>query len=492
MNENIAKISSFSSSDLDAAEARLCRLSFFEFVKSFWDVIIKETPEYNWHIPYLCEELQTLSVSIVARDKKPYDIIINIPPGTTKTTIATIMFPAWLWTQDPSLRVITNSYSKDLSIEHATKSRDIITSDKYKRFFPEIALRRDKSNKTAYENTDTGARYVTSTGSAITGKHAHLIINDDPQNPQQAESEVARKAANDHTKTLSSRKVNKVNTPTVTIMQRLNEDDVTGYLLKKKSETIRLIRLPAELSDQVFPAELRERYIDGKLDPLRLGDEALDEAKIDLGSRGYAGQFEQTPGSDEGDIIKKEWFPIIPRSEFEYLRSRETMVFFGDTAFTDKKENDPSGFLASCRIGNKIYITNAVKVRKKFPDLIRFLPDWLGANGYTDYSSLRIEPKANGISVVHQLQDQTDFNVAETPTPDDSKSTRLYAVSPIIECGRVVLVEGNWNEEFIEEISGFPNKTHDEYVDIIGYAINYHNNNDNEEDTNDVLNAFGR
>ncbi|MFB5946106.1 phage terminase large subunit family protein [Albibacterium profundi] len=491
MNENVSTITSFSSSDLDAAEARLCRLEFFEFVKSFWDVIIKEEPEYNWHIPYLCEELQKLSVPIVARQKKLYDIIINIPPGTTKTTIVTIMYPAWIWTQDPTLRIITNSYSKELSIEHATKSKDIITSDKYKRLFPEVALRRDKAGKASYENTSTGARYVTSSGSAITGKHAHLIINDDPQNPQQAESEAERKTANDHTKTLSSRKVHKEKTPVVTIMQRLHEDDVTGYLLKKKSESIKHICLPAELSDRVLPVELKDHYVDGKLDPSRLGDSALEEAKIDLGSRGYAGQFEQTPGSDEGNIIKKEWFTKIPRSEFDYLRDSQPIIFFGDTAFTDRKENDPSGFLGSCRIGNKIYITHATKIRKKFPDLIRFLPDYLKVNGYTDRSSLRIEPKANGLSVIDQLQESTDLNVTETPSPTDSKSTRLYAISPTIECGRVVLVEGDWNEEFIEEVAGFPVKVHDEYVDILTYAVDYHEGNV-EEDQTDILNAFGR
>ncbi|MDR2474602.1 MAG: hypothetical protein LBD45_01975, partial [Bacteroidales bacterium] len=149
-----------------------CRRSFFYFVKTFWSVIIAETPVYNWHIEYLCRELQDLSVAIVGRQKKPYDLIINIPPGTTKSTITTIMFPAWLWTQDATLRIITNSYSADLSIEHAVKSRDIILSDKFRRLFPEIVLRRDKSAKSSYENTATGARYTTSTGGTITGKHA--------------------------------------------------------------------------------------------------------------------------------------------------------------------------------------------------------------------------------------------------------------------------------------------------------------------------------
>jgi hypothetical protein len=182
-----------------------CRQSFFYFVKTFWDVIIHEEFKVNWHIPYICKELQDLSVYIVKRQNKPYDLVINIPPGTTKSTVTTIMYPAWLWTQDAALRIITNSYSADLSIEHAVKSRDIITSDKYRKLFPEVVLRRDKSAKSSYENMSTGARYTTSTKGTITGKHAHLIINDDPLNPAQAASEADRKTANEHVKTLSNK-----------------------------------------------------------------------------------------------------------------------------------------------------------------------------------------------------------------------------------------------------------------------------------------------
>lgn len=77
------------------------------------------------------------------------------------------------------------------------------------------------------------------------------------------------------------------------------------------------------------------------------------------------------------------------------------------------------------------------------------------------------------MSVCQQLQVVSSLNVTYTPSPSDPKDTRLYAVAPKIECGRVYLVEGDWNEEFIDEVCGFPAKTHDEYVDILGYAINY-------------------
>ncbi len=93
-----------------------------------------------------------LAISYAERRKKPYDIIINIPPGSTKSTIVTIMWHAWLWTQDARLRIISNSYSGDLSLEHASKSKDIITSDLYRTLFPEVVIRHDKSGKGSYEN----------------------------------------------------------------------------------------------------------------------------------------------------------------------------------------------------------------------------------------------------------------------------------------------------------------------------------------------------
>lgn len=475
--------------------AEECRKSFFYFLQTFWGVIIAEEPIYNWHIEYLCNELEKLAVSIKNREPKPYDLIINIPPGTTKSTIVTIMFPAWLWILDPTLRIITNSYSGGLSIEHATKSKDIIKSDKYQKLFPDIAIRRDKSGKQHYENTDGGFRYATSTGSTITGFHAHVIINDDPVNPKQANSETLRLSANEHIKTLSSRKVDKANTPMITVMQRLHENDVTGVELKKKSESIRHICLPAELSSIVKPIELQENYVDGFLDPKRLSREALEEAKLDLGSLQYSGQYEQNPVIDGGNIVKREWLSTIKQQDFDYIYKREgkpATQFFVDTAFTEKKTNDPTGIIGAVYMDNKVFIPSAVKVRKEFPELIVFLPEWVKANKYDYRSTVRIEPKANGLSVIQQLKQMTDLNITNTPSPTDSKETRLRSNTGIIECGRFVLVEGAWNEEFIDEVCGFPTKAHDEYVDLTNYAIDYFINDavepvDEEQLINDFL-----
>lgn len=455
--------------------AQLCRLDFFQFVQDFWEEIIREEPVFNWHIKFLCDELQKLSDCIIKREPKPYDLIINIPPGTTKSTIVTIMWPAWLWTIDPTIRIITNSYSGSLSIEHAMKSKDIIESDKYRLLFPDVVIRKDKSGKQNYENTQTGYRYATSTGATITGFHGHVIINDDPVNPKQAESEPMRITANEHTKTLSSRKVDKANTPTVTIMQRLHCEDVTGYLLSKKGDNIRHICLPAEDNGDIKPAELRANYVNGLLDPIRLNRNVLAEAKVDLGSRGYAGQYMQSPTADGGNIVKADWFRHCSYSDFLNRRLNAPIHFYLDTAYNRRKagqDNDPSGILAACRVGNDIYILHARQEWLEMPDLLRFIPQYMERHLGDNRSILHIEPKANGISVVQMLREISTLNVVQTPTPKDDKEVRFRVVSPRIEAGRVILVDGDWTEDFLYEVCGFPAVPHDEFVDILGYAIN--------------------
>ena len=104
------------------------------------------------------------------------------------------------------------------------------------------------------------------------------------------------------------------------------------------------------------------------------------------------------------------------------------------------------------------------------------MPKWILENGYTSESTLRIEPKASGLSLIQSIERNTGINVTRTPTPTDSKEVRLNASSPTIECGRVYIVDDFFAEEFIEEVCGFPAKPHDEYVDVLCYAIDFYNN----------------
>jgi predicted phage terminase large subunit-like protein len=196
-----------------------------------------------------------------------------------------------------------------------------------------------------------------------------------------------------------------------------------------------------------------------------------------LSSRTFAALYQQNPSVDGGNIVEEVWFRKISMASFLAIKSHDVKIhFFLDTAYDEKQaksDNDPSGIIATCKIGRYLYIINACKVWKKFPELIKFLPEWLDANFYTEGSTLRVEPKANGRSVVQQLMNDTDLNVCETPSPTDSKEVRLNTNSAKIECGRVFIVEGAWNKEYLEEMIRFPAAAHDEYVDITNYAIDY-------------------
>ena len=448
--------------------SELCKRSFYYFLQEFWEVVIPEKPVFNWHIEYLCNELQHLNTFVLERKPKPYDLVINISPGSTKSTIVTQMYNAWVWTIDPSQRFITTSYSHYLALAQSIKTRDIITSDKYLAYFPEIALKPDQSGKSDFWNTKGGQRFTTSTGGTLTGIHAHQIIIDDPINPKQAASDVERNSANSFvTSTLSTRKIDKEITPTILIMQRLHEEDPTGIMLSKNKK-IKHINLPAEDNGQIEPPELARFYIDGLMDPIRLSRSVLNEAFIDLGSYGYAGQYMQDPSPEGGGLIKKDWFPIV---EWQQVYNTLVWNFVADTAYTSQEKNDPSGYLAYAKHNNDFIIRFAETEHLEFPELCKALPTFAHRNGYSNKSMVEIEPKASGKSLVQTLQRETSLNVKEGIPPAKDKTARVKDTSPVMESGRVKLIRGQWNEPFLSQLTTFPNAKHDEYVDCVTMMI---------------------
>lgn len=464
--------------DYDEIRKNACLKDLKRFVKTFWDVVVPNQLVWNWHMGVLCDEIQEVYERVFLRLPKKNDLIINVPPGTSKTKILSVMATCWAIARMPEIKIFVGSYSDSAVLGISDEIKIILRSELYASYFPNVQIRRGMDSKHEFRTTKNGQFFAFTIGGTITSKHADILVVDDPLNPKQAASESSLEVAKSFmSKTLPSRKVDKAVTPTLLIMQRLHENDPSGILLKKKGEKIHHICLPAELSIHVKPEKYKDFYKDGLLDKLRLNREVLDEAKIDLGSIAYSGQYGQTPTAEGGNIVKSDWFQYVSMEHFLRIwdRRQSPMVFFGDTAYTDNSdENDPSGFIATCKIQNDLYIYSAKKVYLKFPDLIKFLPEWVKTNWYSGGSSLRIEPKANGLSVIQQLQSNSGLSVIKTPSPKDDKKTRLTAASPRVEAGRVFLVHGPWNEEFVDEICGFPNKAHDEYVDVLCYAVDYH------------------
>lgn len=431
----------------------------------------------QWYHTLIADKCQELI------EGKIRNLMIFVPPQHGKSTIISSMFPAWAFGYNPDLRIVGCSYSATLAQQFSRSIQRIMDSPEYLRIFPETRLnganvrtltRGYLRNVDLFEIVKHKGFYkAQGVCGSLTGTAVDISIIDDPvKDAIEAYSPVYRERVWEwYNSVLLTRLHN--GSKQLFIMTRWHEDDLAGRILAHDADNWDVLSIPA----------IRETLEDGNTaDPREVG-EALWEERHSLerlleaqtrSPRVFSALYQQHPTADGGNIVKAVWFPHVSREEFIRLHNAEPIVFFLDTAYTDKTSNDPSGIIATCKIGGELYITNAKKVYMKFPDLIRFLPEYVRQNGYTLRSSIRIEPKANGISVIDQIKDVTGLNVTRTPSPNESKETRLNAASPSVECGRVILVDGAWNEEFVEEVCGFPVKPHDEYVDCLCYAVDYH------------------
>ena len=158
------------------------------FVKEFWNTV--NTNEYvqNWHVEYIADEVQKVLEKVIRNEEKEYDLIINVPPGTSKSTIVTRMASAWLWANDDSKTIISCTIDSKNASEFSSSTKDIIESEKYKLFYPHVKIRKDVSAKTFYQTENGGRRYSLTTRGSKTGKHADVIIDDAPMDYETAQS----------------------------------------------------------------------------------------------------------------------------------------------------------------------------------------------------------------------------------------------------------------------------------------------------------------
>lgn len=307
----------------DALEASLCRTSFWRFVQTFWECVPGAgTMTANWHMELLCDELQEAAERAFAGQPREHDVAVNVPFGTSKSTIISILFPAWCWARRPDMRFIQGTHTHSLVLDFSYKTRQVLASERYRACFPGVRINRDGGD--IYSNAAGGeVRTCTVGGKTPMGFHAHFILIDDPIDPQGVRSEAELETAEKFiTQVIPSRMVNKTVTLTVLVMQRLHHRDPTWVMLetaKKDGATpVRHLCLPGELSDPADvnpPLEwLRARYgnrvygEDGLMDARRLPRRELRRYLAVLGAYGYAGQILQKPSPPGGAMFKAPWF----------------------------------------------------------------------------------------------------------------------------------------------------------------------------------------
>ncbi len=469
--------------------AELCRRDFAYFIKYFWDTVAYDDLKWNWHIDVYASELQYLAERVAQGLPKKYDLIINVPPGSTKSKCCSVMFPVWCWINWYWMRFIAASYSSPLSLEQAEYSRDIVRSNKFQWLFPELVIRKDKKAKSNFQlikrtgrksTAPGGNRFSTSVGGTLTGFHGHILIVDDPLDPNRALHDTEIDRANHWiSQTLSMRKIEKRVVPTIMIMQRLHQNDPTGHMLEKKNDSIRLICLPGEIDnyyEQVNPPELKSYYKNNLLDPERMPREVLRDMEQDLGQHGYAGQIGQFPVPPGGGMFKVDMF--VPTDSMPNKNQIVRTVRYWDKAGTDAKKNKRAAYTVGVKmhkLRNGKFLISDVKrgqwSTEKRENIIRKTAE-------ADGKQVEVGIEEEGGSGGPESADSTIKNLAgfkcfkdKATKSEGDKVTRADTYSVQVNNGNVLLLNGDWNSDFVEEHRFFPYGTFKDQIDASSGAF---------------------
>lgn len=467
-----------------------CRRDFGSFMREFWHCVSADNLHWNWHLDEMCAALEDVARRVGAGLPKKHDLIINVPPGTTKSITVTIMFPVWCWVNWWWFRFICSSYSAALALEHAEMSREIVRSARFAELFPELTIHQHKDQKSNFRvevSTDTGRRmggnrYSTSVGGTVTGFHGHILISDDPLDPQGADSDKERIAANRwFDQTLSMRKINKAVTPTILVMQRLHEDDPTGHILaRRKKNPVLHLCLPGEIFSEedkarVAPAKLVQRYTDCLLDPLRMPADVLAEAEESLGQYGYASQILQSPAPPGGGMFKVDQIEIIGTPPVESRLVRQ--VRYWDKAGTDRKKNPDAAYTCGVKIAierdsRKFVVLDVVRGQWSADMRERIIRSTAESDGMAVAVYVEQEPGSGGKeSAEATVRNLAGYRV-QPDLPRGDKTFRADPFSVQVNHGNVMLVKAPWNKSFIDELRYFPYGKYRDQVDAGSAGFN--------------------
>ena len=458
---------------LDQVRKERAERSLAEFIRQAWAVLEHNTPYvHNWHIDLIAEYLQAVN------DGEIHRLLINMPPRHMKSIEATVCYPVWTWTRHPEKRFIKVSYSDSLSRDLNIRSRDIILSDWYQANWGSVfSLKDDVNRQNEFQNDRMGLMLSTSTGGSLTGKGGDVIIIDDPQNPDMADSDAERQNTIDFFRgTLQTRLNNPKTGAFIVIMQRLHENDLSGYILSENLGYTHLC-LPAEAPERVvirFPKSGREiiREEGDILNPGRFDAEVLAQSKKAMGSEWYAGQFQQVPAPAEGIIFRREWLSKNPPFHMRSLPYMNTLIQSWDMAFTKSESSAKVAGFVLGRAGSAIYVLDLVNDKMDFVESVAAVRSLSGK--WPKARAKVVENKANGPAIVNYLEKEIPGFVEYNPKGD--KEERARAVTPYFEAGNIWFPdpqEAPWVHDLTQDLLMFPKGRYKDTVDALVQGIGY-------------------
>jgi len=477
-----------------------CEQSLLMFTKFFFHLREQSKFITSSHHRIIANTLEQVYRGDITR------LIINIPPGYTKTELAVINFVSWCLAKSPNSKFIHTSYNDDLVIENSTKIQDIVKSDVYQYFWPQT-LREDAQAKKRWYTSRGGGMLAAPSGGGITGFRAGkmlsefsgAIIIDDPVKPDDAFSDLIRGRVNNRfTNTMKSRLAHE-QIPIIVIMQRIHEDDLTGYLLRGESgDQWHHLMIPVDIKDnpEPYPPEYKAgipieySLKTGPLWKYKHNLEHIEILKKDIYT--YSSQYDQRPTPLGGGLFKNEWWKFYktydPVKNLVYFSDDTSPItlnykmIFADTAMKTSELNDYSVF--QCwgmgKDGN-IYLLDQVRGKWEAPDLrSKFLKfcerhDFKHKINIMGVRSRKVEDKASGTGLIQELNREKGIDWVIGIPRDKDKVSRAMSAAPQIANGKVWLpLNAFWLQDYLFEFEKFtPTMAHrhDDQIDATLDAI---------------------
>ncbi|UOF76998.1 large terminase [Caudoviricetes sp.] len=456
--------------DLEQVRAEKARRSLREFARQAWPILEPQTPlKWGWAVDAICDHLEAVTRGDIRR------LLMNVPPGTMKSLLTSVIWPAWEWIDNPHLRYLGTAHKQDLAVRDNTKCRRLIQSDWYQRHWP-VVLTGDQNAKTKFENDKTGFREAMAFAS-MTGSRGDRVILDDPHSVDDANSRV--KLASDvltFREALPSR-VNNEHSAIVIIMQRLAEGDVSDAALELGYEHLMIpMRYEGKSKCVVGPGDPRKE--DGELMfPERFPEKAVRELEISLGSYGAAGQLQQRPSPRGGGVLKSSWF-----GRYKELPKMVARRIYADTAQKTAERNDYSVFECwGLGDNGKIYLIDLLRGKWEAHELetraINFWEKHLEHDQWLScpLSAMKVEDKSSGTGLVQNIRKRGRIPIVGIPRTKD-KFSRACDAQGSLEAGLVCIPEvAPWVSDFCGEVDSFTkDDTHafDDQIDPMLDAIN--------------------
>ena len=441
---------------IESLKREKAHVDFMEFVHQMWPGFVNGP-----HHKIMAKKFQEIA------DGKCKRLIINMPPRHTKSEFASYMLPAWFLGKYPGKKIIQCSNTAELAVGFGRKVRNLVGSEAYSRIFPNVSLKSDSKAAGRWGTNANGDYFAIGVGGTVTGKGADLLIIDDPHSEQEAAIAATNPEVYDKVYEWYSSGPRQRLQPggaIVVVMTRWSLRDLTGKILKSSVER------DGDMWDVInFPAILpSEKPLWPAFWPLS----ELLALKEELPVSKWNAQYQQSPTSEEGALVKREWWKMW---EGDRPPQCNFVIQSWDTAFTKNERSDYSActtwgvfYKDEDERDPNIILLDAFKERMEFPQLkeraIRMYREW-------EPDAFIVEAKASGAPLIFELR-RMGIPVSEfTPTRGNDKIARLNSVTDLFASGKVWAPGTRWAEEVIEEMAAFPNSDHDDLVDSSTQAL---------------------